>query len=134
MGLVLFLTCLCIYIFSINFSPIKQIYKDVKVITDCEKYIVVEPLDKLLNCNKKFLYLKINLEYLAISKDRKFKELVFKRFYEDITKISLFDNIFSVYLEDGKLFEFKVPRMQIKDLTGIMENLQKYKDIINAEL
>ncbi len=134
MGLFLFLICLCIYTFFINLSPIKQVYRDVEMISDCEKYIVIEPLDKLINCDKKFLYLKINHEYLAISKDRKFKELVFKRFYEDITKISLFDNIFSVYLEDGKLFEFKVPKMQLKDLTAMLEDLQEYKDKINSEL
>ena len=134
MELILFLTCLCICIFFINFQPIKQVYRDVEVITDNEKYIVIEPLDNLTNCDKKFLYLKMNYEFLAISKDRKFKELVFKRFYEDITKISLFDNIFSINLEDGKLFEFKVPRMQIKDLTAMMEDLQKYKDMINSEL
>lgn len=134
MELIIFLICLCIYTFFINFSPIKQVYRDVEVIIDNEKYIVIEPLDNLTNCAKKILYLKINHEYVAISKDRKFKELVFKRFYDDITKISLFDNIFSIYLENGDLFEFKIPKMQLKDLTAIMENLQEYKDMVNSEL
>lgn len=134
MELIIFLICLCTCIFFLNFSLIKFVYKNCETIVDCENYIIIEPLNSLNNCNKEFLYLNINHEYLVISKDRKFKEIVFKRFYEDITKISLIDNIFAVYLENGDLFEFKVPKMQLKDLTAKMEDLQEYKDIVNSEI
>lgn len=134
MELIIFLICLCLYHFFIKFSPFKNVYNDCKTVVDCSDYIVIEPLDKLIGCGKNFLYLKISYEYLAISKDRKFKEVVFKRVYDDITKMSLVDNIFSIYLEDGNLFEFKVPKMQLKDLTAMIESLQEYKEIINSEL
>lgn len=134
MELIIFLICLCTCIFFLNFSLIKFVYKNCETIVDCSDYIVIEPLDKFIGCGKNFLYLKINHEYLVISKDRKFKEIVFKRFYEDITKISLIDNIFAVYLENGDLFEFKVPKMQLKDLTAKMEDLQEYKDIVNSKI
>ena len=134
MELIIFLICLCTCTFFLNFSLIKFVYKNCETIVDCEKYIIIEPLNNLTNCGKEFLYLNINHEYLVISKDRKFKEIVFKRFYEDITKISLIDNIFAVYLENGDLFEFKVPKMQLKDLTAKMEDLQEYKDIVNSEI
>ncbi len=115
-GIILILV-ICLFVAKISLKA--GIYGD--------NYVIAKPIGEL---SKKypFLYLKLDINKITFANNNHFQKIIIQKGFDEISSVKLIQNDFSVCLNNNIVYNFKIPKINLKMLERMLSQLQEYKN------